>query len=147
MTIELRARRFIGGCLCGALRYEAMDEPMSMGHCYCSDCQKASGSGFIPFLVFAGNAISFTGSSRSFVSTAANGSKTTRNFCPTCCSLVFGGERGQGDSFTVYAGTLDDPSVFTPAMAIFGSNRPHWVPLPATITRVFARMPRDEQGG
>ena len=39
-----------GGCLCGALRYEATGEPTMAGHCYCADCRKASGSGFIPFM-------------------------------------------------------------------------------------------------
>jgi hypothetical protein len=37
-----------------------------------------------------------------------------RNSCPVCGSLVFGGEVGKNDVFTVYAGTLDDPSAFHP---------------------------------
>ena len=41
-----------GGCLCGQLRYEARGEPNFAGHCYCADCRKASGSGFIPFMGF-----------------------------------------------------------------------------------------------
>ena len=64
---------YTGGCLCGALRYEAEGEPLYSGHCYCTDCQKASGSGFIPFLGFAGGAVRFHGQSRPFVSKAANG--------------------------------------------------------------------------
>ncbi len=43
-----------GGCLCGALRYEANAAPTFMGYCCCDDCQKASGSGFIPFVGFVG---------------------------------------------------------------------------------------------
>ena len=30
-----------GGCLCGALRYEATAEPLYAGLCYCADCRKA----------------------------------------------------------------------------------------------------------
>jgi hypothetical protein len=40
--------RYTGGCLCGAVRYEAEGEPVFAGHCNCADCRKASGSGFIP---------------------------------------------------------------------------------------------------
>jgi hypothetical protein len=40
---------YTGGCLCGSLRYEAEGEPLFTGHCYCADCRKASGSGFIPY--------------------------------------------------------------------------------------------------
>jgi hypothetical protein len=45
-------KRHTGGCLCGALRYEAEGEPLYAGYCYCTDRQKASGSGFIPFMGF-----------------------------------------------------------------------------------------------
>ena len=38
----------------------------------------------------------------------------TRNSCPTCGGLVFGGELGLHDSHTIYAGSLDDPSLFKP---------------------------------
>lgn len=34
-----------GGCLCGAVRYEASAEPVFSGHCYCVDCQKETGGG------------------------------------------------------------------------------------------------------
>jgi hypothetical protein len=135
--------RFTGGCFCGTLRYEAQGSPLSAGHCYCADCQKVSGSGFIPFLLFPSSAIRFTGRTRQLISTAANGGITTRNFCSTCGSLVFGGEPDRSDSFTVYAGSLDDASLFNPRIAIFASCRPAWALLPASITRVFARMPAD----
>jgi hypothetical protein len=40
------ATRFIGGCLCGAVRYECSVDPLFMGNCHCRDCQKASGSAY-----------------------------------------------------------------------------------------------------
>jgi hypothetical protein len=129
-----------GGCLCGALRYEADGEPLNMGHCYCPDCQKASGSGFIPFMGFSASALRFSGPSKAFECQAANGGIATRNSCPICNSLVFGGVVGESDSFTIYAGSLDDKSRFHPTIAIFGRNRPQWVPLPPGIT-VFETMP------
>jgi hypothetical protein len=135
-------RRFRGGCLCGALRYEAEGEPLYAGHCYCADCRKASGSGFIPFLGFAAAAVRFVGKSRTFTSPAANGGDATRNFCPVCCSLVFGGVTGASESFTIYAGSLDDPSLFEPKVAIFAQSRPDWAVLPPGLT-VFERMPGD----
>ena len=96
--------RFTGGCLCGALRWEADADPTYMGHCYCADCRKASGSGFIPFMSFRAESIRFSGPARQFASPAASGRKEVRNFCPICGSLVFGGEVGKTGSFTIYAG-------------------------------------------
>lgn len=133
-------KHFTGGCLCGALRYEAEGEPLNMGHCYCADCQKASGSGFIPFMGFSSSALRISGPSRPFVSKAANGGDATRNFCPTCNSLVFGGVVGESDSFTIYAGSLDDKSLFHPQVAIFARNRPDWTIIPPGVA-VFDEMP------
>ena len=133
-------RRFTGGCLCGALRYEAEGAPLYAGLCFCTDCQKASGSGFIPFLGLAAGAVRFTGESRPSVSKTASGGDATRNFCAACGSLVFGGERGRSDSFTIYAGSLDDPSLFEPKVAIFARSRPAWAEIPAGL-KVFDALP------
>ena len=87
-------KRYTGGCLCGALRYEAAGEPDYMGHCYCEDCRKASGSGFIPFIGFPASAVRFSGQSRTFTSKAANGGDAVRNFCPVCGGLSSTARRG-----------------------------------------------------
>ena len=79
-----------GGCLCGQLRYEAQGEPDGMGFCYCADCRKASGSGFIPFMSFAASALTITGRTHQFHSPAMRGGSATRNSCPECGGLVFG---------------------------------------------------------
>jgi hypothetical protein len=134
------AKRFTGGCLCGALRYEAVGEPTFAGHCYCRDCQRSSGSGFIPFMGFAASAITITGEATRSTAAAANGGEAVRNHCAACGSLVYGGIYGVHAAHTIYAGTLDDPSGFEPKMAIFNSQRPAWAPIPEGIT-VFERMP------
>jgi len=134
------ARRYTGGCLCGGLRYEAQGEPAYAGHCYCGDCRKASGSGFIPFMGFAASAVRFTGHSRTFTCKSASGGDAVRNSCPVCGGLVFGGIVGQDEMHTIYAGSLDDPTLFKPAIAIFTRNRPAWALVPAELT-VFEAMP------
>ena len=139
MTNE-STQRYVGGCLCGALRYEAKGEPMFAGHCYCADCQKASGSAFIPFMGFAASQLRFSGLSRTYSCTAFKGGEAVRNFCPTCGGLVFGGIVGEDDQHTIYAGSLDDPSRFQPRIVIFNRNRPAWAPLPEGVA-VFETMP------
>jgi hypothetical protein len=134
------AKGYTGGCLCGALRYQADGEPRMTGHCYCDDCRRASGSGFIPFMGFPSSAVRFSGESRMFVSKSARGGDAVRNSCPVCSSLVFGGQIGKDDSFTIYAGSLDDPSLFHPKIAIFTRNRPPWAVIPAEVN-AFETMP------
>lgn len=129
-----------GGCLCGQLRYEAQGEPDAMGFCYCADCRKASGSGFIPFMGFPASALAITGRMNPFHSPAMSGGGATRNSCPDCGGLVFGGIAGVHDSHTIYAGSLDDPSHFRPTMAIFLRDKPDWMAMPEGLT-VFETMP------
>ena len=40
-----------GACLCGAVRYECMAEPVFSLNCHCLDCQRASGSAYLPVLM------------------------------------------------------------------------------------------------
>jgi hypothetical protein len=130
----------IGGCLCGTLRYRATGQPRSAGYCFCGDCRRASGSGFIGFLSFAASQIAITGEARQYHSKAARGTDAVRNFCPACGSLVFGGIFGTDTSHTIYAGSLDDPAQFRPGIAIFNRDRPAWMPLPPGLL-VFETMP------
>ena len=131
---------FAGGCLCGALRYQADEPPTLMGHCYCADCRKASGSGFIPFAGFRAAALRIAGEVLVHRMTHADGREAVRNSCSACGGLVFGGPLGATESHTIYAGSLDDPSLFNPTMAIFARDRAPWAIIPPGL-KVFDRMP------
>ena len=137
MTAEARHE---GGCLCGAVRYVARGDPTGMGLCFCADCRKASGSGFIPFMNFAASALTFSGETLQFRSPAFRGGEAVRNSCPHCGGLVFGGVVGEDTSHTIYAGSLDDPSAFRPTMAIFVRDRAEWAALPEGLT-LYETMP------
>ena len=129
-----------GGCLCGAVRYEADGPPAYAGYCCCADCRKASGSGFVGFMGYPATAVRFSGRTRTFTCKSAAGGDAVRNSCPVCASLVFGGVVGEDDEHTLYAGSLDDPSRFQPTIALFNRDRPAWVVLPDGLT-LFETMP------
>ncbi len=131
---------FTGGCLCGALRYEARGEPAYAGYCCCNDCRRASGSGYVGFMGFAASALTVTGEALTHSLKLADGRVADRNRCALCGSLVYGGILGRTDSHTIYAGSLDDPARFRPTMAIFLREKAPWVEVPAGLT-VFDGMP------
>ena len=132
--------RYTGGCLCGAVRYEALGEPTMMGHCYCGDCRKASGSGFIPFMSFLASDMHFSGETLKYTSKSARGTDAVRNSCPVCGSLVFGGIVGTDTTHTIYAGSLDDPAQFRPSVAIFARGRADWAMIPPGL-KAFDALP------
>jgi len=133
-------RTCTGGCLCGALRYEARGEPQAQGYCFCADCRKASGSGFVPFLTFAPSSVRIEGEAKVSVVRSFRGRDAVRNRCAACGSLVFGGPVGKAEFHTLYAGSLDDPSLFRPTMAIFTRDKPDWVQMPPGL-EVFETLP------
>jgi hypothetical protein len=130
-----------GGCLCGALRYEATAEPIYAGLCYCTDCRRASGSGFVPFMGFSAEHLTVTGETRQSHTPSFSGGTATRNHCAHCGSMVFGGVLGETDEHTIYAGSLDDSARFKPTIALFTRDRPHWAEVRAGLIE-FETMPR-----
>ena len=137
---EPHKTHYTGGCLCGALRYEAEGAPLYQGYCFCSDCRKASGSGFVGFLGFPPGAVRITGEVLLHSKKLKNGRSAERNSCAICGGLVFGGEIGNAENPTIYAGSLDDPSLFRPTMAINIAEAPAWAPVPPGLTE-FNAMP------
>lgn len=133
-------QRYSGGCLCGAVRWNARGEPDYQGYCCCADCRKASGSGFVPFMGFAAEAVTIVGETLKSRTTSFRGGVSLRNACPACGGLVFGGEVGIDDSHTIYAGSLDDAALFVPTMALFLRDKPAWVVLPDGL-QTFDTMP------
>ena len=129
-----------GGCLCGALRYEAKAEPIYAGLCYCSDCRRASGSGFIPFMGFRAVDLVISGETRQSHVTSFSGGIATRNHCAHCAGLVFGGIHGETGEHTIYAGSLDDPTRFVPSVALFVRDRPAWAKVEIGLTE-YETMP------
>jgi hypothetical protein len=129
-----------GSCLCGDLRWKATAPPRHMGLCFCADCRKASGSGFIPFMGFDAAALTITGRWTVHTLVHADGRAAVRNSCVVCGGLVFGGKLGESDQYNIYAGSLDDPSLFKPTVALFLRDKPDWLPVPTGL-REFQTMP------
>jgi hypothetical protein len=63
-----------------------------------------------------------------------------RNYCPDCGGLVFGGQIGEANDHTIYAGSLDDASRFKPSVAIFVRDRVAWALIPEGLTE-FETLP------
>ncbi|GAA0274609.1 GFA family protein [Alteraurantiacibacter aestuarii] len=133
MTLE-------GGCLCARSRYAISGEVEWAGSCYCTDCQKESGSGHLTAVAVPAAAISFSGPTRVFQSIGGSGGNIDRIFCAECGSTLFSHPHVMGDIRIVRAGTLDDSSAVEPAMAVFCSQASAWDQPPAGIA-TFAQMP------
>lgn len=129
-----------GGCLCGAVRYEATGPALFSIVCHCRDCQRASGSGGVPVLGVSLESFACVGPLKQSRTVGGSGHPAVRNFCSECGSLLFGTPASAPDLVTIYAGSLDDCAAFMPDAALFVSHRPPWAALALGLVE-HQRMP------
>ena len=94
-----------GGCLCGAVRFEATEAPSWVAHCHCRICQKAYGqpSGiFVGFMDSKMAALRFTKGKPKYYRSSA---WLERAFCSNCGSPL--GTRSSEGHRSVLVGTFD----------------------------------------
>jgi len=132
--------RIEGGCLCGRVRYSAETEPVFVGVCHCTDCQKFSGSAFAAVVALPSPALKVTGTLKCFTKAGDSGKPIHRRFCPECGSgIVDEGEAMPGVAM-INVGTLDDKSWVKPAAQIYCDSAQPWVQLGGEM-QSFASTP------
>lgn len=129
---------FEGGCYCGGVRYRVEGEPILEGQCHCRECQYITGGEPNTFIAFPINAFAYTrGEPASFKRTdVANA--VTRRFCPVCGTAI--GTEIPGGLMAVKVGTMDEPALFSPKLAIFTVDQQPFHMIPEGIP-AFERMP------
>jgi len=109
-----------GGCLCGAVRYEADDQPEAVVICHCRSCQKSLGSGVNFELLWAPGRFRVTkGAPEVHRHAGGSGKMLDKRFCGECGSALWlTGERFE--EVGVFRGSLDHPNRIevSPATAI-----------------------------
>ena len=106
---ESSAAGFLGGCLCGALRYEIKRKHLNAIHCYCGMCRKAHGTAFSTHIIVRKDQLEWLGATEA-LSPYESSRNAYREFCARCGTHVLvHGQSGDG-TLAVPAGTLDgDP--------------------------------------
>jgi hypothetical protein len=95
---------FSGGCICGAVRYECLAEPVVSGFCHCRDCQRETGSAFGTTLFVPRNAVTIVGEVKYYDGKGDSGNIVSRGFCPTCGARLWGNRRCSRNSWPLERG-------------------------------------------
>lgn len=115
-----------GGCLCGAVAYEADLPAAKFVTCYCSRCRKATGSAYAANLYVAPDAFRWT---RGADSVARYDLATARSFatsfCRTCGTPLPHATRS-GREVVIPAGSLEDDPHATPSVSAHWDSRAAW---------------------
>jgi hypothetical protein len=96
---------YVGGCQCGAVRYELSEPPIRSFQCQCRDCQKDTGGGHSSVMVFASRAFHLKGEARETLRTADSGARKRKGFCPACGSPLYNKPEAQPDYIGIYVGS------------------------------------------
>lgn len=119
-----------GGCVCGAVRFEARSPALNVRLCHCRNCQKLSGSAFFARAMFPADAVTHSGPVKIYASSA----DLDRLSCDICGSIL-GARRASTATTSVTLGALDDPDVLPPTAHIFYSRKVAWLILDDDLPR------------
>jgi len=111
-----------GGCYCGKVRYVAEGTPRLQAECYCRACQHISGGAPHMFMLMPPDGFRYvSGQPKTFARSDLE-KPVTREFCEECGTHMV--TRRQDLPFVILKiGTLDDPAVFAPQMAIHTADK------------------------
>ena len=131
------------GCLCGAIRFEVDREAIAgQAHCHCRDCQRSTGSAFASFCFVPESGFRLiAGEPNSFEVTAESGGKVVRSFCGRCGSQLFSQVEVMPGVYFVKAGSFEDATWMTPAMALWCESAQPWAPVMGEGVAAFDRNP------
>ncbi|ODR90303.1 aldehyde-activating protein [Sinorhizobium alkalisoli] len=131
-----------GGCLCGAVRFESRAAMQLVGHCYCTDCRRSSGTAHSIHAMVPETAFTVTGKLTFYDRSADSGNLVSRGFCGTCGSPLLSKNSAMPGMVFVRASALDDPEIAKPQMIVYASRAPSWDRLDPTLP-AFATIPEE----
>jgi len=133
----------VGGCSCGAIRYEIASFPLLLYTCNCTDCQAASGSAFaLNMPVLTKDFHIRQGTPKGWHHLSPSGVPEVSWFCGDCGARIFGGQSGRPETMNIRAGTLDDTKWLVPVAHFFTKSAQGWV-LPAQGAECHEIAPDD----
>ena len=128
-----------GGCLCGAVRYRVLGDPVGRTLCHCATCRRAAAAPTVAWAIFdaAGFAI-VAGAPRRFRSSP----HVERAFCGDCGTpLVYRSDR-RPDVVDITTASLDAPEAFAPEREIWTGEKLAW----EAINVALPQYPRSSKG-
>jgi hypothetical protein len=129
---------FTGGCLCGAVRYQA-GELSGAGYCHCRMCQRASGAPVVAWCGAPLGAFAWTkGKPKEYRSSQA----AYRVFCAKCGAQL-GFRRAEAPTeMELNLATLDHPDAVAPRYHIYTASQLPWLRIDDQLPRYEGDRPR-----
>jgi len=112
-----------GGCLCGALRFEASGEARNRCFCHCTSCRRASGAPYVAWATFPRAGFRVVQGTLAAVRSSA---KVARGFCGTCGTSLTYMRDDRAEEIDIALATLDAPEAVAPEYHIWMADALPW---------------------
>ena len=132
---------FSGRCYCGNIHYHVAGEPAIKLQCHCRECQYLSGGSVNTTIGMPAAGFKYTKGTPKQFTRADLKAPVTREFCPDCgTQILTRAPHALPNVMLIKVGTMDDPAMFTPDLAIFTAETQSFHLVPAGIPS-FPGMP------
>ena len=122
-----------GGCLCGAVRYEADKSSYRTGCCHCRMCQKATGAPFVSLVQIPREAFRYTTGEPKYFNASEISDSVFCGDCGTTLMIRYYPEIN--DAYVVLTATLDDPNGYPPERHSGVESQMEWLKLDDDLPR------------
>jgi hypothetical protein len=121
-----------GGCLCGAVRYEATEAPTWVALCHCRDCRRAVAAPLVGWAAFRSDAFTILAGDPA---TYQSSPEVVRTFCGRCGTSLWGFDNRSPDQTFVLLGSFDDAEELPPEFHSWRSHRLSWLETSDSLPR------------
>ncbi len=123
-----------GGCMCGAVRFEAKGDPFDVTHCHCHSCRKHNGAAVVTLAGYKAGQVAFGGTGRKFHNSSPG---VRRAFCGDCGTpLTWEGDGGElGPIVELHISAFDEPDTLRPTAHAFDVERISWMEVADDLPR------------
>ncbi|MGZ4381993.1 MAG: GFA family protein [Gaiellaceae bacterium] len=118
-----------GGCLCGGVRFEVTEPPVSASYCHCTRCRRRSGTAASVQARLAPGSLRIV-AGEELVRTYQPPDGFGKAYCSACGSALWSRDPADPDTVSVRMGAFDGDPGIRPSYRQFVAYAAPWEPIP-----------------
>jgi hypothetical protein len=118
-----------GGCLCGSVRFEVTEAPVSAVYCHCTRCQRRTGTAAAATARLAPGSLRITRGAE-LVRSYEPPDGFAKDFCGNCGSALWARNPDDPQQVAVRLGVFDNDPGIRPSARQFVAYAAAWEPIP-----------------
>jgi hypothetical protein len=118
-----------GACLCGSVRFEVTEQPVSVSYCHCTRCQRRTGTAAAVSARLAPGSLRIL-SGQEFVRSYVPDDGFAKEYCSGCGGALWSRDPQNPDVISVRMGTFDADPGIRPSYRQFVAYAAPWEPIP-----------------